>query len=111
MISRQNQGETGELYTRSTWTHLYLNGQYWGLYQTQERAEADFAASYLGGDAADYDVVRVDSGIGASRHIEATDGNLAAYTRLYDQAIALADDNSTPAFVANAAYYLSLIHI
>ena len=105
VISRQNQGETGELYTRSTWVHLYLNGQYWGLYQTQERAEADFAASYLGGDAEDYDVVRVDSGIGASRTVEATDGNLAAYTRLYEQAIALADDNSTPAFVDNAAYY------
>ena len=105
VISRQNQGLNGDLTTQSTYAHLYLNGQYWGLYQTQERAEADFAASYLGGDADDYDVVAPDAGIGNSRFIQATDGNTDAYFRLFDQAAALAPDNSTPAFVDNAAYY------
>ena len=104
VISRQNQGLSGELVTKSSWLHLYINGQYWGLYQTQERAEANFAASYLGGDPDDYDVVKVDSGRGASRHVEATDGDLFAYTRLYDQATALASDGSKPAFVNNADY-------
>ena len=103
VISRQNFG-LSELTTQSTWAHLYLNGQYWGLYQTQERAEADFAASYLGGDADDYDVVAPDAGIGASRFIQATDGNTDAYFRLFEQADALAPDNSTPAFVDDAAY-------
>lgn len=32
---------------RSNWYHLYLDGQYWGVYQTQERAEAEYAASYF----------------------------------------------------------------
>ena len=105
VISRQNQGLNGDLTTQSTYAHLYLNGQYWGLYQTQERAEADFAASYLGGDPDDYDVLAPDAGIGNSRHIQATDGNTDAYFRLFDQADALAPDNSTPAFVDNAAYY------
>ena len=35
--------------TRGRFVHLYLNGNYWGLYQIQERAEADFAARYFGG--------------------------------------------------------------
>ena len=105
VISRQNQGLNGDLTTQSTYAHLYLNGQYWGLYQTQERAEADFAASYLGGDADDYDVLAPDAGIGNSRFIQATDGNTDAYFRLFDQAAALAPDNSTPAFVDNEAYY------
>ena len=38
--------------------HLYLNGMYWGLYWMHERPDAAFAASYLGGDKEDYDVVK-----------------------------------------------------
>jgi hypothetical protein len=38
--------------------HLYLNGLYWGLYYLHERPDEDFAASYLGGDADDYDVLK-----------------------------------------------------
>ncbi|MDP6379813.1 MAG: lamin tail domain-containing protein, partial [Phycisphaerae bacterium] len=37
--------------------HLYINGLYWGLYQPMERPDAGFAASYLGGDKEDYDVI------------------------------------------------------
>ncbi|MCA9172259.1 MAG: chitobiase/beta-hexosaminidase C-terminal domain-containing protein, partial [Planctomycetales bacterium] len=40
VFSRDVQGEMGNPYTRSRYYHLYINGQYWGLYQTQERAEA-----------------------------------------------------------------------
>jgi hypothetical protein len=35
--------------------HLYLNGLYWGLYNLVERPNEDFSATYLGGDAADWD--------------------------------------------------------
>ena len=104
VISRQNQGLTGQPYTRSSWLHLYLNGQYWGLFQTQERVDSDFAASYLGGDKDDYDVIKVDAGPGAPRTIFASDGNLDAFSNLAQQTYALDSDGSTPNFVNNEAY-------
>ncbi|MCA9172563.1 MAG: CotH kinase family protein, partial [Planctomycetales bacterium] len=66
---------------RSRYYHLYINGQYWGLYQTQERAEASYAASYMGGDADDYDVIKSAGSSGGYQN-EATDGNMDAYQRL-----------------------------
>ena len=81
-FSRLNQGITDQPYTRSSWLHLYVNGQYWGLYETQERSEANFAASYLGGDADDYDVIKTDAGRQGTRNNFATDGNLDAYDDL-----------------------------
>jgi hypothetical protein len=84
VFSRDLQGEMGDPYTRSRYYHVYINGQYWGLYQSQERAEASYAASYLGGDKEDYDVIKSESG---SYSITNTDGNLDAYRRLYDAAM------------------------
>lgn len=101
VMARYNQRDLGQPYTRSTWIHVYLNGQYWGMYQTQERAEANYAASYFGGDAANYDVLKPERG--AYQNI-ATDGNFDAYRLLWDQAIARAPDGITPAFVDQAAY-------
>ena len=34
VFSRDVQRELGQPYTRSRYYHLYINGQYWGLYQT-----------------------------------------------------------------------------
>ena len=82
VFSRDTQGQMGHPYTRSRYYHLYINGQYWGLYQTQERAEASYGQSYFGGDKDDYDAVKVDRAAG--RAMVATDGNLEAYRRLYD---------------------------
>lgn len=48
VFSRDLQREMGQPYTRSRYYHLYLNVVYWGLYQTQERADAIFAETYLG---------------------------------------------------------------
>ncbi|MDG2385534.1 MAG: Ig-like domain-containing protein [Pirellulaceae bacterium] len=81
VFSRDLQGEMGHAYTRSRFYHLYINGQYWGLYQTEERPEANFAESYLGGDADDYDVVKSTGSSGGYQN-EATDGNTQAYQRL-----------------------------
>ena len=85
VFSRDVQRDMGQPYTRSRYYHLYLNGHYWGLYQTQERADADFAESYLGGDKEEYDVIKNDSS--GSRALHATDGNMDAYRRLYDAAV------------------------
>ncbi|MEE8450546.1 MAG: lamin tail domain-containing protein, partial [Thermoguttaceae bacterium] len=90
VFSRDIQGAMGQPYTRSRFYHLYLNGQYWGLFQTQERSEANFNASYLGGNSEDYDVVKQDDG----RHMFATDGNMAAYSRLHQETLNGFSDNA-----------------
>lgn len=83
IFTRDSQRDSGQPYTRSRYYHLYLNGMYWGLYQTQERAEARFAADYLGGSSSDYDVVKV-SGENYDRTIMATDGNLDGWKQVWD---------------------------
>ena len=83
VFSRDLQGAMGQPYTRSRFYHLYINGQYWGLYQSEERPEARFAASYMGGSSKDYDVVK-SAGSSGGYENEATDGTLNAYQRLAD---------------------------
>ncbi|MHC4098372.1 MAG: LamG-like jellyroll fold domain-containing protein [Planctomycetota bacterium] len=97
VFSRDVQGKMDQPYTRSRYYHLYINGHYWGLFQTQERSEARYAESYLGGDQDDYDVVKVNAGPGAPYTMEATDGDLAAYGRLWQAAVS--------GFGTDAAYY------
>ncbi len=92
VFSRDLQGQMGHPYTRSRYYHLYINGQYWGLYQTQERSEASYAESYFGGDNDDYDVVKADTSIG--RAMMATDGDMEAYRRLYDATTAGLNDHA-----------------
>jgi hypothetical protein len=94
VFSRDTQGKMGEPYTRSRYYHLYLNGMYWGLYQTQERSEARFAESYFGGSSEDYDIVKVNT---EGYTVEATDGNLDSWQKLYNLC--------TAGFTTNAAYY------
>ena len=76
-LAMGSQGERGDYY------HLYINGQYWGLFNTCERPEASFGETYFGGKAENYDVIKVEAG---SYTINATDGNMAAWTRLWTQA-------------------------
>ncbi len=82
VYSRDLQGEIGQPYTRSRYYHLYINGVYWGIYQSQERPEANFAASYFGGNAEDYDVIKPDDNWPAS--IYATDGNTNVYREVWN---------------------------
>jgi hypothetical protein len=90
VFSRDTQGQMGHPYTRSRYYHLYINGQYWGLYQTQERSEASYAESYFDGDKDDFDVMKADRSVG--RAMLATDGNTDGYRRLYDATVAGFDD-------------------
>ena len=94
-FERASQGALGQPYTRSAWYHLYIDGQYWGVYQTEERPEANFAETYLGGSANNYDVIKVDPGPYTAY---ATDGNMIAYTKLWQ-------DATTMDFSSNANYY------
>lgn len=82
-LAMGSQGERGDYY------HLYINGQYWGLYNTCERPEASYAESYYGGDKDDYDVIKVETG---PYTILATDGTMAGWTTVYNLARAGVDD-------------------
>ncbi|MGE5795474.1 MAG: CotH kinase family protein, partial [Ignavibacteria bacterium] len=94
---RDLQRDMRQPYTRSRYYHLYINGTYWGLYETQERSEASYASDYFGGNPEDYDVVKVNGGYGGPFVIEATDGNLDAWRRLWEASI--------EGFKTNEAYY------
>ncbi|HUF62779.1 MAG TPA: lamin tail domain-containing protein [Verrucomicrobiales bacterium] len=72
--NRRVQRALGQPAAHGCWVHLYLNGLYWGVYNPTERPDADFLASYLGGSAGDYDVVK--------NHEEIIEGNNAAYRSL-----------------------------
>ncbi|MBN2473869.1 MAG: lamin tail domain-containing protein [Pirellulales bacterium] len=95
VFARDTQRDMDQPYTRSRYCHLYLNGQYWGLYQTQERSDASFGESYLGGNRGEYDVIKVEPDAGYT--IVATDGDLAAWQSLWNQADA--------GLATDAAYY------
>jgi len=85
VFSRDLQRELGQPYTRSRYCHLYINGQYWGIYQTQERADASYAESYFGGDEEDYDVIKVYSADWPTNvHVVAVDGDIEAYRQLWE---------------------------
>lgn len=82
VFSRDSQRDMGQPYTRSRYYHLYLNGMYWGLYQTQERSEARYAETYFGGNEEDYDVIKVNTETGYT--VEATDGSLSSWDELWN---------------------------
>jgi hypothetical protein len=92
VFSRDMQREMGQPYTRSRYYHLYINGYYWGLYQSQERSEARFAASYFGGEPEDYDVIKDEDG-----SVSATDGNDNIWERIYKY--------SLTGFSSNGVYF------
>ncbi len=85
IFSRDTQRDMNQPYTRSRYYHFYINGTYWGLYQTQERSEANFGESYFGGSDNEYDVIKVNVGENYDLyHVEATDGTLDKWKELWD---------------------------
>ena len=90
---RDTQRDLGQPYTRSRYYHLYLNGQYWGLYQSEERPDATYAVSYFGGEREDYDVIKQPGVLSDFL----TDGTLDAWRRLWQFAVT--------GFASDADYY------
>lgn len=90
---RDTQAAMGHPSARGNVVHLYVNGQYWGLYNPSERPDDSYAAEHFGGDKDDYDVINHDG---------LQDGNAAAYNTM----IALANAVNGAAGVAakNVAY-------
>ncbi|MBN1416865.1 MAG: CotH kinase family protein [Bacteroidales bacterium] len=96
VFSRDTQRDMGQPYTRSRYYHLYLNGMYWGIYQTQEQSEARFAADYMGDSRSDYDVITVETD-DDSYTIETADGFLDKWQQIYNLC--------TTGFADNANYF------
>lgn len=89
-MSRDLQLAMGHQAERGDYFHLYINGMYWGLFNSCERPEASYGETYFGGNKENYDVIKVEAG---PYTINATDGNLNAWTRLYNEAKAGLDSN------------------
>jgi hypothetical protein len=96
VFSRDTQRDMGEPYTRSRYYHLFIDGMYWGVYQTQERSEASYASTYFGGSKDDYDVIKVNTENYAYT-IEATDGNTDSWQKIWNMC--------TNGFYSNADYF------
>jgi hypothetical protein len=90
-LAMGQDGERGDYY------HLYINGVYWGLFNTCERPEASHGATYFGGNDDDYDVIKVSPDDGYI--VYATDGNMNAWSELWNGV--LADVSGTAAGMAN----------
>jgi hypothetical protein len=81
--SRLAQTDLGELGSHVRYVHVYLNGQYFGLYDFDERTEASFAASYLPGGKDDFDVIKCEQDSGYVTGI--TDGTDVAWRDLWNK--------------------------
>lgn len=57
-LGRDVHGDMGFVSSHGSFAELYLNGQYWGLYNLCERYDGDFFESYYGG--ADWDIISDD---------------------------------------------------
>ncbi len=79
--SRRAQTDLGDPGSHVRYVHVYVNGQYFGLFDFDERTEASFGATYLPGAKADFDVVKCEQDSGYITGV--TDGNLAAWQDLW----------------------------
>jgi len=73
-LARDLHRKMGHLSPNSKFIHLYLNGIYWGLYDLNERPDADYVAEYQGGNKEDYDVIK---------QLEVKDGDSIAYYKMF----------------------------
>jgi hypothetical protein len=96
-FSRDVQLAMGQDGERGDYYHLYINGVYWGLFNTAERPEASHGATYFGGNEDDYDVIKVSPDDGYI--VYATDGNMNAWSDLWNGV--LADVSGSAAGMAN----------
>lgn len=83
-FSRDSQRDMNTPYARSRYYHLYINGQYWGLYQTEERCDSDYGKTYFGGSGSDWDCIKTSHN---GYKTEAADGTMDAFTDLYKIAV------------------------
>jgi hypothetical protein len=80
-FGRSLQLDMGAPSPHNNYAHLYINGAYWGVYAPTERPDAEFAASYLGYNPDNVDVIHDD---------EANSGDFAAWDTMNSLAVSAA---------------------
>ncbi|MBT5709028.1 MAG: hypothetical protein HOI66_22140, partial [Verrucomicrobia bacterium] len=75
---------------RGEFCHLFLNGQYWGVYNTCERIKASYGAAYFGGKKDNFDSIKHGRG-----GVMTNDGNLDSWKRLWNHAKAGLEKNQS----------------
>ena len=75
---KDTQLAMGHPASHGTYVHLFLNGIYWGIYNPTERIDRVFAATYLGGNADDYDIIK--------DYNEVAEGNRESWDELWQLA-------------------------
>ncbi|MFT6242759.1 MAG: hypothetical protein ACJAQT_004870 [Akkermansiaceae bacterium] len=90
-LARSLQGVMGQAATKQDHIHLYINGLYWGVFNTIERIEGDSMATAYGGNKEDWDVMKASP----PTSVVAEDGEATAW----QEVVALA--NAGVASVAN----------
>jgi hypothetical protein len=106
-FGRSLQLDMGAPSPHSTYAHLYINGQYWGVYSPTERPDAEFAASYLGYNPDNVDVIHdneANSGDFVAWDTMVTIASTAAtsldnYMKIQGRAVSGADDPARPAYL------------
>jgi hypothetical protein len=84
---RRTQLALGQVSPHGTFVHLYINGLYWGLYNSTERPMASFCATYYGGDKEEWDALNSDTPTGES--------NTTTWNAMLSQAAAGLSDNAS----------------
>ena len=80
-FERATQGAMGQITTRSIWVNVYIDGQYWGIYEIEERVDTLYAATYLDEPKTDpFDILKAENG---SYTIGVENGNTNAYFQLW----------------------------
>ena len=98
---RDAQIAMGQHSQSQIFTHLYVNGWYWGVFHIFERIEDNFMEEHFGGVAEDYDV---------RDHVSAFDGSVDSWNDI----VAIVDDPATMADAQNYAdvqQSLDLVHL
>ncbi|MHC4214682.1 MAG: lamin tail domain-containing protein, partial [Planctomycetota bacterium] len=76
---RDSQIEMSDVGSHGTFVHLYVNGDYWGLFNPVERPDAWFASAYDGGDMEDYFAVNSNEDSPYYGHLS---GDITRFNRL-----------------------------
>ncbi|MCU0857689.1 MAG: lamin tail domain-containing protein, partial [Pontiellaceae bacterium] len=99
-FARELQLAMGHPSPHGRFVHLYINGLYWGLYNTHERPAETFASDYFGGSKEDWDVYNVP---------EVVAGNGIAWTNMFN--IATNIGLSTLASYTNFLRYCDVVSL
>ncbi len=94
---RDSQLAMSGIGSHGTFVHLFIRGNYWGLYNPVERPDAWFTSAYFGGGKADYFATNFNIDEGSGRHLS---GDPSRFNDMVEMALEreLADPERYAAF-------------